>query len=209
MNENNQQDDGADKASIDQKVSAKRRLFVKGAAGAVPAVLTLRSGAAFALSSAEMCNIKDNGVAGAGLSVITEDNTDPWLRKELVCRELDINGDGSSIVTVYPDPFIADKWRAEDYNSSIPPSGDIYVDTPFTLPDLDPVTMNIDGDTSSTYSYAAVTRFVLVVMNDSGTAVDLGAANSNGNSGLPYITTSCWTSAAPTASGGGTGNITF
>ncbi len=204
MNENNQQVDESDKVSIDQKVSGKRRLFVKGAAGVVPAVLTLRSGAAFALSSAEMCNIKDNGVAGgANLPVITADNSDPWLRKELLCRVLDIAGTN---VTVYPDPFIAGEWRHENYN----PSGsntDKYVDAVVVFPAPD--AMNLVGTTTPNYEITAidVPCFVLVVMSDSGTAVDLGAANSNGNSGLPYITASCWTSASPTASGGGTGGI--
>ncbi len=190
MNENKQQLNVADK-----KVSDKRRLFVKGAVGAVPAVLTLRSGAAFALTSAEMCNIQDNAIAGGANLRVAADTNDIWLRQETLCRDL------SNGVRVYPDPFIANEWRAEDYLSATS-SGNKYEEV---LPATIPATMQLVGTTSPVYTYTESTCFVLAIMTNSGTAIDLGNAvdGQNGNPGLPYITASCWASASPDASANG------
>ncbi|BCG64822.1 MAG: hypothetical protein methR_P2615 [Methyloprofundus sp.] len=195
MNENNQQVNGADKASIDQKVSGKRRLLMKGAAGTVPAILTLRSGAAFAMTSAETCIAKDNREAGTAPSpdVLTVDNSDVWVRSQVACLTLRLTSDPfSPTFQVYGEDFSVSEWRHEDYiyNSADPSEQVTYAFTGGVLTE-------VGGDPAITYSVISVTYcYVLVVMDEGGQPIEIGNALPV-TTGLPYVTGSCWASAAP------------
>ena len=78
--------DGQEQA--DESVSLRRRQLIKASAAAVPAVMTLRSGAAAAMASTYHCTSRDNDLALAEitetndyvLDVTTEMPHDHWVR---------------------------------------------------------------------------------------------------------------------------------
>jgi len=184
------------KVDLNSKVSGKRRLFVKGAAGAVPAVLTLRSGAAFALNSAEMCVTKDNGQAvAANPDVLTPDNTDIWVRTQVGIREVSLSAGTGSPFSIYEDPDSPGLWRHENYvvGSLLPSELRTFSDT--ILPS--PQDMVESGAPGIFYEVLSTSvRYILVIMDPEGAPIDIGQSAPTSN-GLPYITGSCWASASP------------
>ena len=181
-------------ASHQTKISGKRRTLIKGAIGAAPAVLTLRSGAAFALNSAEMCVATDNSRAfGQNPEVLiapADLDNDIWLRKLVYCRTLTQNGDPSNTFDVYNEVTDATSgWRHEEF-------GDGGSNTSRTF-DVSGGNMKETGTSSPTYNYTASAEcYVLVIMDGTGYPVDIGKAVPVGDT-LPYITNSCWCSATP------------
>jgi hypothetical protein len=184
MNKNNQQVNGDDKVGINQEVSGKRRLLMKGAAGAVPAILTLRSGAAFALNSSETCIAKDNRVAGnTPPAVLAADNSDVWVRSRVECRTLSDGNNLSFQVYLHNNTV----WRHELYDNA--GNQKTYADASGGMIET--------GTTVPVYTITAIGFcYVLVIMDATGLPVDEGNAVATA-SGLPYVTGSCWASAAP------------
>jgi len=78
-----------------QPVSNSKRKLVKSSAVAMPAILTLRSGAAFALSSTEACIAKDQQLAERQQPKwAVENHTGPWVRIEcayIVIKEAEVS----------------------------------------------------------------------------------------------------------------------
>jgi len=68
---------------VDNKVSGKRRKFIKASAAVVPAIMTIRSGAAVAMTSINQCEERD--AARAALlpeSQYAVGDPDEWVRME-------------------------------------------------------------------------------------------------------------------------------
>ena len=203
MNDNNQQIDNTAKKISDHKVSAKRRTLVKGTIGALPAVLTLRSGAAFALDSSEVCVSFDNAKAASQNPAIIRDNSDDiWVREPIYYREVLDVSDSSTFKVYHEDPMAEDNWRSEDYIMGVIGAGATYEDAdPFPAPGSELGMVVTGGDeTDPKFQYSAtVPGYALAVMSDTGSKTGIiGNAAANAN-GLPYITNSCWCSATPTA----------
>ncbi|MCK5354645.1 MAG: hypothetical protein KAJ63_05970 [Methyloprofundus sp.] len=204
MNDNNQQIDSTVKKISDHKVSAKRRTLVKGTMGALPAVLTLRSGAAFALDSSEVCVPFDNAKAASAsvsdnLDIIAT-TADIWVREPVYYREVLDVSDSSTFKVYHEDPMAEDNWRSEDYIMGV--SGATYENAdPFPAPGSELGMVVTGGDkTDPKFQYSAtVPGYALAVMSETGSKTNvIGNAAANAN-GLPYITNSCWCSATPTA----------
>lgn len=185
MNDNNQAIDSAVKKASKHKVSGKRRTLVKAAMGAAPAVLTLRSGAAFALNSAEMCVPFDNAVASSTPPIVlTATDLNPYVREAVACRTL-VNG-GTSF-KVYQHPLTS-VWQDGEYAANTLATK-FYINSG--------VDMVEDGTITPVYTVTTEPNcYVLVIMSDTGSIIGYGNAGPNGN-GLPYITNSCWASATP------------
>ncbi len=199
MSDQDQDVDVEKDATVGQKqISGKRRLFVKATAGALPAVLTLKSGAAFALNSAEMCVTKDNGVAVAADPLsLTTSNTDIWVRTEVNVRELRETGTTDPSFLVYQDPIDLSTWRHEDFVvGSVSPAGQRTFSNKFVFGSGlkmvgDSVIPEVEYDILDESM-----QFILVIMDELGAPVDVGKSVAGVN-GLPYVTGSCWASAAP------------
>lgn len=100
--------------------SGSRRRLVKSGAVALPVVMTLRSGAALAFTSAKQC-IANNATEGQGADpLIDAGQTDVWVRCEVDCRTLE-DADGNRLM-VYKNPQ-DDKWYSEENN-------EVFEDTP-------------------------------------------------------------------------------
>jgi len=109
MNNNN-----PDQNTPADKLSQRRRALLKGSAIAVPAILTLRSGASLAASSSMcMSNTHNNppSTSPTGIAV------DGWLRKQVNVRTLTYSKSGTiptpppaSPVTVFQDPDNSVNW---------------------------------------------------------------------------------------------------
>ena len=222
MTDNNQQIDNTEKTEVNHKLSRRRRTLVKGAAGAIPVVLTLRSGAAIAASSVESCIVKDNEKAGTPaikpdvLLIGGDTDTGSWVRKEGTCRTVipkysdDTMGTAFEIYTVTLIASIVEAtvWQHE-YNTPGDTSNGIYTYDSVNGPVYDPDTggyMLKDGNSESTivYMYSeTATRscriLVRVYPNTvlSSSTQDIGNDVVYDSNKLPYITGSCWTSIAP------------
>ncbi|CCE23588.1 hypothetical protein [Methylotuvimicrobium alcaliphilum] len=179
--------------SDQDKISGKRRTLVKGAIGAAPAILTLRSGAAFALNSAQMCVARANDLAADTEPAILSSTTDDvWLRKEVFCRTLtEDGGSGNSTFKVYNESDINTDWRHENYSGSS--SGEIGLYDEFITQGGE-TKMSLKGQSGVSPSYTFTPSepcYVLFQVDAEGNVVDYGQAVS----GTPYITESCWASA--------------
>lgn len=87
--------------ALDKKVSEHRRKIIKASAAVVPAIMTIRSGAAAAMTSINHCEERD--AARAALLPKSEyvvDAKDEWVRMEALCVEV---GNNPSI-TIYGVP---------------------------------------------------------------------------------------------------------
>lgn len=207
MNDNNQQINNTAKKASDHKVSAKRRTLVKGTIGALPAVLTLRSGAAFALSSSEMCVPFDKAKAASDRpTVISGTYLAPsetaYVRTETVCHLLTeddvIDPAVPDEYTVYLDP-VDGLWRGQLGAASYP-SGDDSLTKTFVLQGGVGPKFVEDGTVSPTYTAGPNTPcFILAYMDNTGYKTGaIGNATVDAGGTLPYITNSCWVSATPT-----------
>jgi len=192
MNENNQPINSTANKVSKHEVSAKRRALVKGAMGVVPAVLTLRSGAAFALDSSESCVDFDKHQAVSHKPTVISDTyiaplETAYVRTSTLCRTLD-KGAG---VKVYQDLETPSTWRDGDYQSGNDAVTETYVnDASGKMKEVSSGTVyDITSNTSC---------HVLAYMDETGykTGVIGNATVDNGT--LPYITNSCWVSATPT-----------
>ena len=108
-------------------VSKKRRALVKGSAAAVPAILTLRSGAALAATSTSQC-IANNQLLAQRLdpdALPSKTNfngafsNDPWVRQTVQCRFLR-NGDPANQTDefwVFEGPGSTGVWFKESDNT--------------------------------------------------------------------------------------------
>jgi hypothetical protein len=70
-------------AVADESVSHTRRKVIRASAAAIPAIMTLRSGAAAAMASTYQCTARDNRVALNEIGsedYVLEANSDHWLR---------------------------------------------------------------------------------------------------------------------------------
>ncbi len=103
--------------------SQSKRKLVKSGALAVPVVLTLRSGAAVALSSAKQCIDNNQKEAQGADPLITQGEVDDqvWVRKIVECRLLENNnGDRFYVYKNPEEPVDIDnpgKWLREDDNA--------------------------------------------------------------------------------------------
>lgn len=179
-------------ADSDGKISGKRRTLVKGAIGAAPAILTLRSGAAFALNSAQMCVAKANDLAADTQPAILSSTTDDvWLRKQVFCRTLTKEaGSGSDTIKVYNENDSSTDWRHENYTGSS--SGEIGLYDEFTHGGATKMKLQTQTGNSPRYTFTeSEACYVLVQVNAAGEVVGYGQAAI----GTPYVTESCWASA--------------
>lgn len=217
MTDNNQQIDNTEKTEVNHKLSRRRRTLVKGAAGAIPVVLTLRSGAAIAASSVESCIVKDNRKAGSErlasafkpdvLLLPGDTDTGSWVRKTGTCRTvIPVGSDGSvgTAFEIYTDTLIASitgatVWQHE-YNTPGGGSNEVYRDDPDNLRKM----LKEGGATGIVYMYSETAtrtcRILVRVYPDtvlSSSTQDIGNDVVYDSNKLPYITGSCWTSIAP------------
>ena len=75
--------------AVDKKVSEHRRKIIKASAAVVPAIMTIRSGAAVAMTSVNLCEEKD----AARAALLPESDyvvyaRDEWVRMEALCVEV-------------------------------------------------------------------------------------------------------------------------
>ncbi|WP_305908398.1 hypothetical protein Q9L42_010855 [Methylomarinum sp. Ch1-1] len=167
------------------KISGKRRTLVKGAMGAAPAILTLRSGAAFALNSSEICRIKD----ASKQPVLLVDEDDEWLRKQVWCITLSL--DGSSFKVYNPDD-VQEGWMPEDFGT-IGGDGLIVEDTYEKVGNSGKM-KKTGGDSNVQYDATVPAQcWILYRVDSDGSVVGIGKATDD----TSYITDSCWHSASP------------
>lgn len=206
MTDNNQQIDNTEKTELNHKPSRRRRALVKGAAGAIPVVLTLRSGAAIAGSSVEGCIVQDNRKSGSerassgGNKPDVLLDTGPWVRKTGTCRTLSTGGSASSF-DIYTDstaPVAGAIWQNE-FNTPGGSSNKTYIEgSSFGI--------MIDSDGTEYDYFRTSTRSCRILvqvypntdLSNNDTQAIGNAVLYDGNK-LPYITESCWTSVTVTA----------
>ena len=136
MTDNNQQIDIKEKIGTEHKPSVTKRALMKGAA-AVPVVLTLRSGAAFAKVSTGSCVIRDNKNAGniKPATLIGANSHDTWVRRTGYCTELKrffvpttskpaSSGMPSRVSTVNPSSSVSSSGTASPSRPAIPSRSD-------------------------------------------------------------------------------------
>ena len=85
--------------AVDKEVSEHRRKIIKASAAAVPAIMTLRSGAAAAMASTYHCTARDMRAAMDEITApdnVLEANNDHWLR--LLGQRVTMPGNNSDIV---------------------------------------------------------------------------------------------------------------
>ncbi len=212
MTENNQK---IENMGNSRKPSGKRRAIVKGAVSAVPLVLTLRSGAAFAAASTGSCITRDNETAGkpGTMPATLVNNRDGWLRRTGFCKTLTFD---SEIFDVYNTESTTSGWR----HISNTPAGELagtnktYTEKSGAFGDV----MCEDGLTPfdpgyKEYAISNPRPCLILVQISHGTdgtyglinpaSFEIGTADpmSGINGGLPHIMSSCWTSIDPTGVG--------
>lgn len=94
-----------------EKLSKRRRAFIKGTAVALPAVLTLRNGSAFAAESLS-CLAKQANATPATLATVS----DGYVRDQTKCRV--IRRSSTTKITVYEYPVGSGVWFPETSNST-------------------------------------------------------------------------------------------
>lgn len=171
MNKPTQQSELGTSENQTDHISKKRRSFVKGSAAALPVVLTLRNGSAFAAESMS-CLAKQAG-ATPDTIVKTADN---FVRVETVCRMISLaQGGGGSGFLVYQYPVGTNRWYVVGENSTS--NGYFYVTNP-----PNPPRMEKNGAPGVKYKFAPgqadIPGFILVMLDPiSGKPVK----DSNGN----------------------------
>lgn len=183
-NVKNEQNEG------EAKVSGKRRVLLKGAMGVAPAVLTLRSGAAFSLSSAAAVCVQRDKVQGKFAEVLSPE-PDNWYRVPVFCRTL-TQDSGQSQQRLPPFKVYnvaknaTNGWYNENYDGNT---------ITRTYEDHDSEKMKQTGTKNPFYTYKDEDEvyYILVQVNDEGRPTGLIGATSDGST--PYITGSCWSSA--------------
>ena len=90
--------------AADDSVAQQRRKLIKATAAVVPAVMTLRSGAAAAMTSTYHCTARDNAAALEGVDYVLEapDDVmphDTWLR--VPGRRVSVTDDNNQVYTCY------------------------------------------------------------------------------------------------------------
>jgi hypothetical protein len=171
--------------SPEQKQSpqqAARRKLVRGAF-AVPAVMTVVSGSAFATSSSMRClanqvtnspttkGVMDGTVGGAAPA-------DGWVRVELWK-----SADGATFYV-----------RGSDLNSYFKRTGNSVYLTNSEWQVFDPTTNLLGAKVSAPMGASASGKFASVRFDSTGSVVGLGGSGANGSSALP---STCWSSFAP------------
>ena len=87
------------------ELSQRRRALLKGSAGVVPAILTLRSGSALAATSISCVTKVQSATPPATPPATVEDPAvDTWLRQSTDCRQLTNTVSSGDVVTVFKDP---------------------------------------------------------------------------------------------------------
>lgn len=172
---------------LDKKsVSPKRRAIIKGSATAMPVVLTLRSGSAFAAASTTTCN----NVRPAVHPNVLVQTSDDWKRVQTVARF--VPGIGTSDI-VYRDPrSVAERWLAVTENNI---AGTPYI----TKTKADGTTVFIaeaDLNNPTAIEYIPTSQeiavSILVHVTPQGKWTNVVGFDSSGN--LPFMTTSCFNS---------------
>lgn len=210
MTDKNQQIDAIEKIESNDKLSGKRRALMKGAAAAVPVVLTMRSGAAFAATSMGSCVARDNFNAGnvkpdVLIYPLSPEIGDGWVRRAGFCRRLKpVIGSGSQFDTYNFTENAMSKWQRE--SNTVLEQTVINKEYTFVRP-------GIMRDSSTQVEYQIVSARAcsfLVHINPltdvSQPMADFNVGNAEslpGGAGLPYIQGSCWASVNP----GGTNPI--
>ncbi|SJM93532.1 conserved hypothetical protein [Crenothrix polyspora] len=110
MSHSKQQSEVQEAESKADKLSRRRRAFIKGSAAVLPVVLTLRNGSAFAAESIS-CLAKQANITPPPLSGLP----DGYIRDQTVCRALKGNG---LKMTVYEYPQGSGNWFPESENST-------------------------------------------------------------------------------------------
>ncbi|NOQ63325.1 MAG: hypothetical protein GQ582_02285 [Methyloprofundus sp.] len=189
-------------------ISGKRRAFVKGAAVSAPVILTLRSGAAFAVASSEVCVPRDNALAGNGAPPVITINSgdDNWVRRPIFCRTLTavVGGSGEQFTVYNSLGSATSNWAgvANIPGAASPPNlfyGVHSSDDPSGGDPLDGLYILQSGG-SSTVGYEAsqsTTCYILVHIDQftdiNSDLINLPVGNAAPtNDGLPYVTGSCW-----------------
>ncbi len=195
MNDNDQlKKMTANSISSKSNVAEKRRALLKGSAVMVPAIFTLKSGAAFALSSTGTCVSRDKVQAQAQITSNTlqvlQDPQDTWLRKAVPCRTLD---DGVNSFRVYVEDILLQNqtfdWqdgvsrddRYEEVGTDVPPK---WRKRGAPAAPLCIIAPPIDQPADQCY--------VLVRVDDSSNITGLGLAGPLDTA--PFVTQSCWAS---------------
>lgn len=177
--------------NLDKKsVSPKRRALIKGSATAMPMVLTLRSGSAFAaVSIADTFTCNDLKPSAHPNSVTM--NMDEWKRVETLGRN--VLGIGPmDIVFLDPRRFDAERWFSITENN--------ITGTPYITKTKDDgtIVMVAESDASNpnateyTPSSSEFTCYALVHVTSEGKWTKVVGYDKTGS--LPFTTTSCYNS---------------
>jgi len=95
----------AGEAAVDKAVSEHRRKIIKASAAVVPAIMTIRSGAAVAMTSINQCEARD--AASAALLPESEGvagDPDEWVRMEALEVKVVVNDPKDPPTTLYGIP---------------------------------------------------------------------------------------------------------
>lgn len=170
--------------------SVRRRVLLKGSAAALPALLTLRSGAAIAVTSASICTVDNESLAQTENPPAISVTEDPiWVRQEAQCLMV-TNDKGTTKLQIYTtgDPGVFDTlWYTGD-NLNV-----------FFNYNATENTIDYEGGSFDTLGSPS-TCYVIVRVNADGTKVidsfdGLGRRETEFN----MITHSCWVSLMPAA----------
>ena len=101
------------------ELSQRRRALLKGSAGVVPAILTLRSGSALAATSIScVTKVQSANPAVRPPAIVEDAAVDTWLRQETKCRVLTNTSNLNEEVIVFQDPGNSKKWYKVDTTNS-------------------------------------------------------------------------------------------
>jgi hypothetical protein len=174
-----------DGGHIDPKPeSSSRRALLKGSAAAVPVILTLRSGAATAITSTEQCLLRNNATA---TPIVSASANDVWVRQIREARELRKNSSTDASFWVLKNPS-SSVWENEQHYIDGITALVTYSDGPGPNQMQGPpstTTYDIIQPTSGT-----INRYILVLVDGNGNIVGYGNPSAGGNP----IDGSCWSS---------------
>lgn len=101
------------------ELSQRRRALLKGSAGVVPAILTLRSGSTLAATSIScVTKVQSANPAVRPPAIVEDAAVDTWLRQETKCRLLTNTLDPRDVINVFQDPSDTDRWYKVDTTNS-------------------------------------------------------------------------------------------
>jgi hypothetical protein len=162
------------------ELSQRRRALLKGSAVAIPAILTLRSGSAFAATSLS-CAAKTQKPNPVPVAASTLD--DNWYRIQTKCRELTlVSSPSDPKITVFKKPNTS-KWYNVNTDSS-----NVSVAFVQSGPISDRK-MKSNNGTGAEYSYISTTDCnVLAQVNANGKITGVIGASA---SGFPFASDSC------------------